>query len=97
MQIVQNKAIALSNSLGPRTRVTADILGELNLLNDETRVKQPRLNHVNKLFYDLRRTYPKENFFSFKRSASIYSTSSNCYSFLVRHFHGLDKSTFFYT
>ena len=66
MQIVQNKAITFSNSLGARTRITADILGELNMLNDETRVKEPGINHVHKLFYDLCRTYLKENGFPLK-------------------------------
>ena len=76
MQEVQNKVIRVSNTPGPRTRINVDILGELNMLNDESRVKQLRLNHVHKLFYDLRRTYLKENFFPLK-DVHQYSTTSN--------------------
>ena len=62
LQIAQNKVIRFTNFLGPRTRITADILSELNLLNVETRVKQLRLNHVDKIFYNLCPQYLKENF-----------------------------------
>ena len=71
LQIAQNKVIRFINSVGPRSRVTADTLGELNLLNVENRVKQLRLNHVHKIFYDLCPTYLKENCVPFKRCASI--------------------------
>ena len=43
IQIAQNKVIRFINFLGPRSRVTADTLGESNLLNVETLVKQLRL------------------------------------------------------
>ena len=46
--------------------VTADTLGETNLLNVETQVKQLRLNHVHKMFYDLCPTYLIENFVPLK-------------------------------
>ena len=46
----KNKGIRFINSLGPRSTVTADTLGESNLLNVETRVKQLRLNRVYKIF-----------------------------------------------
>ena len=45
IQIEQIKSL-YSSFLGPRPRVTADTLGESNLLNVETQVKQLRLNHV---------------------------------------------------
>ena len=70
IQIAQNKVIRFINSLRPRSRVTADTLGESNLLNVKTLVKQLGLNHVHKIFYDLCPTYLKENC-SFKRCASI--------------------------
>ena len=37
MQIAQNKVIRFINQLGPRTRITSDILMNLNLLNVKTR------------------------------------------------------------
>ena len=52
LQIAQNKVVRFIDSPGPRTRITADILAKLNLLNVETRVKQLRLNHVHKIFYN---------------------------------------------
>ena len=66
LQIAQNKVIRFINSQGPRSRVTADTLVELNLLNVETLVKQLRLNHVHKIFYELCPTYLKENFVPLK-------------------------------
>ena len=65
-KIAQNKVIRFINSLGPRSRVTADTLGETNLLNVETQVKQLSLNHVHKMFYDLYPAYLKENFVPLK-------------------------------
>ena len=37
LQIAQNNVIRFINQLGPRTRITSDILLNLNLLNVETR------------------------------------------------------------
>ena len=62
IQIAQNKVIRFINSLGSRSRVTADTFGELNLLYVKTRVKQLRLNHVHKIFYELCPTYLKDNY-----------------------------------
>ena len=66
IQIAQNKVIRFINSLGPRSRVTADTFGELNLLYEETRVKQLRLNHVHKIFYELCPTYLKDHYVPLK-------------------------------
>ena len=84
LQIAQNKVIRLINSLRPSSRVTADTLGESNLLNVETPVKQLRLNHVHKLFYDLCPTYLKEHFVPLK-DVHQYCTRSSHYNFLVPH------------
>ena len=62
LQIAQNKVIRFINQLGPRTRITSDILMNLNLLNVETRVKQLRLNRVHKIFYNLCPSYLQESF-----------------------------------
>ena len=75
--------------------VTAVTIGESNLLNVETRVKQLRLNHVYKIFYDLCPSHLKENFVPLK-DVHQYCTRSSRYSFLVPHCQNLDKSTFFY-
>ena len=60
LQISQNKVIRFINSLGPRTRITADILSELNLLNVETRVKQLRLNHIHGVFLQFVSIFKRE-------------------------------------
>ena len=95
LQSAQNKVIRFINSLGPRSRVTADTLGESNLLNVETRVKQLRLNHVHKIFYDLCPTYLNENVVPLK-DVHQYCTRSSLYNFLVSYCQNLDKSTFTY-
>ena len=66
---------------GPRSKVTADTLGESNLLNVETPIKHLRLNHVHNIFYDLFPTYLKENFVPLKVVHQYCSRSS----FLVPH------------
>ena len=88
IQIAQNKVIRFINFLGPRSRVTADTLGESNLLNVETLVKQLRLNHVHKVFYDLCPTYLKENFVPLK-DVHQYCSRSSHYNFLVPHCQNL--------
>ena len=84
LQIAQNKVIRFINSLGPRTRITADILSELNLLHVETRVKQLRLNNVQTFFYNLCPQYLKENFVPLN-DVHQYNTRGNRHNFLVPH------------
>ena len=97
LQIAQNKVhvVRFIDSLGPRTRITADILAELNLLNVETRVKQLRLNHVHKIFYNLCPTYLKENFVRLN-AVHLHDTRSSRYNFLVPHYRSVEHSTFYY-
>ena len=90
LQIVQNKVIRFINSLGPRTRITADILSELNLLNVETRVRQLRLNIVHNFLQ-----YLKENLFPLNY-VHQYNTRGSRYNFLVPHCRSVDSSTFYY-
>ena len=96
LQISQNKVIRFINQLGPRTRITSDILMNLNLLNVETRVKQLRLNHVHKIFYNLCPSYLQENFVPL-RDVHHYNTRSSGYNFLVPNCKGVEDSTFYYT
>ena len=84
LQIAQNKVVRFINSLGPRTRITADILAELNLLNVETWVKQLRLNYVHKIFYNLCPTHLKEDFVQLN-AVHLHDTRSSRYNFLVPH------------
>ena len=93
--IAQNKVVRFINPLGPRTRITADILAELNLLNVETLVKQLRLNHVHKIFYNLCPTYLKENFVRLN-AVHLHVTISSRYNFLVPHCRSVEHSTFYY-
>ena len=59
-----------------RLKVTAEIPGEFNSFNFETCVKQPRLYHVHKLFYELCLTYLK-NFVALK-GVHQYCTRQSC-------------------
>ena len=95
LQIAQKKVIRFINSLGHRSRVTADTLGESNLLNVETQVNKLRQNNVHKIFYDLCPTNLKENFFPLK-DVHQYCTRSSHYNALVPHCQNLDKSTVTY-
>ena len=95
LQIAQNKVLRFINSLGPRTRITADILSELNLLIVETRLKQLRLNHVHIFFYNLSPQYLKENFVPLN-DVHQYNTRGSRYNFLVPRCRSVDSSTFYY-
>ena len=68
----------------------------LNLLNVETRVKQLRLNHVHKIFYNLCPSYLQENFVPL-RDVHHHNTRSSGYNFLVPNCKGVEDSTFYYT
>ena len=89
LQIAQNKVIRFINQLGPRSRITSDILMNINLLNVETRVKQLRLNHVRKIFYNLFPLYLKD--------IHHHNTRSSGYNFFVPNCQGIESSTFYYT
>ena len=95
LQIAQNKVVRFINSLGPRTRITANILAELNFLNVETWVKQLRLNHVHKIFYNLCPTYLKENFVRLN-AVHLHDTRSSRYNFLVTYCRSVEHSSFYY-
>ena len=82
LQIAQNKIIRFINQLGHRTRITSDFLMNLKLLNVKTMVKQLKLNHVHKIFYNLCPSYLQENFVPL-RDVHHHNTRSSCYSFLV--------------
>ena len=93
LQIAQNQVIRFINQLRPRTSITSNILMNLNLLNVETRIKQLRLNHVHKIFYNLCPSYLQENFVPL-RDAHHHNT--RCYNFLVPNCKGVEDSTFYY-
>ena len=92
---LDSSIIRFINSLGPRSSVTADTLGEFNLLYVETQVMQLRLNHVHIFFYDLCPTYLKKTFVPLK-DVHQYCTRFSHFNFLVPHCQNLDKSTFTY-
>ena len=96
LQIAQNKVIRFINFLGPRTRITADIFADSNLLNVETRVKQLRLNHVHKIVYSLCPTYMKENFVPLSE-VHQHNTRSRGYNFSIPLCRSVDNTTFYHT
>ncbi len=62
LQIQQNKMIRFIIHLGPRTRITEEHVGELNILRTPGRVKQLRLNTAHKVCYNQAQTYRNANF-----------------------------------
>ena len=77
-EIASNKVIRVINSLGPRPSITSDILMELNTLNVGTNVKQLRLSHAHKIFYNLCPSYLKEIFVLLKDVYQYNTSFSEC-------------------
>ena len=86
--IAQKKVIRFINQLGSRTRITSDILMNLNRLSIETRVKQLGLNHVHKTFNNLCPLYLQENFVASK-DVYHHNIRSSGYNFLVPNCKGV--------
>ena len=62
LQIMQNKVIRFFLDLGPRSRITCDILESVNMLHTSDRVTQLRLNHVFNIFNGNAPTYLYQHF-----------------------------------
>ena len=95
LQIVQNKCIRYVKNMGPRTRVDHHVFDSLDILNVENRVRQLRLNHVHKIFYNKSPPYMKNNFTKV-RDCHQYFTRSSEFNFWVPPIKGQQKTTFYY-
>jgi hypothetical protein len=95
LQIAQNKVIRFIHGYNNRTSLKTSDFKSIGWLNVENRVKQLRLNHVHKIFYNKCPSYLQENF---TRSNQIHSYNSrfNKNSFHVPRVEGSASGTFFY-
>ena len=96
LQVAQNKVIRFINQLGPRERITNEILSELNLVNVDTRVTQVKLNHVHKIVNNKCPAYMKENFVNVK-DFHKYQTRFSEHNFIIPDCQGPKSHTFYYS
>ena len=96
LQVAQNKVVRFINHLGPRVRVTNEMLSELNLLNVDTRVKQLKMNHVHKIVNNKGPAYMKEHFLNVNEIHK-YQTRSNEHNFFISQCQGPKSQTFYYS
>ena len=89
---MQNKVIRFILDLGPRTRITCDILESVNMLYTSDRVTQLRLNHVFNIFNGYAPNYLYQHF---ERNEGITRGASNL-NFLVPRVGSQGTSNFYY-
>ena len=94
LQVAQNKVIRFINQLGPRERITNEMLSELNLVNVDTRVKQLSLNHIHKLINNKCPAYMKENFVNVK---DFHKYQNIIYYYTIPNCQGPKSHTFYYS
>ena len=92
LQIMQNKVIRFILDLGPRTRITCDILESVNMLHTSDRVTQLRLNHVFNIFNGNAPTYLNQHFV---RNDGITRAATNM-NYLVPRVGSQGSSNFYY-
>ena len=94
--MAKNKVIRFINQLGPRERITNEMLSELNLVNVDTRVKQLKLNHVHKIVNNKCPEYMKEKFVNVK-GFHKYQTRFSEHNFTNPDCKGQKCHTFYYS
>ena len=92
LQIMQNKVIRFILELGPRTRITCDILESVNMLHTSDRVTQLRLNHVFNIFNG---NAPCYLYHHFERNEGITRGATNM-NYLVPRVGSQGTSNFYY-
>jgi len=95
LQVFQNKSVRFIKDMGNRTSVNYNILNSIDFLNVENRVKQLRLNHVHKIYYNKSPYYMHSNFTKIK-DCHTYSTRSSEYNFFVPPVKGQQTLSFYY-
>ena len=94
LQAAQNKVIRFINQLGPRERITNEMLSELDLVNVDTRVKQMKLNHVHIIANNKCPAYMKENYVNVK-DFHKYQTRFSEHNFTIQDCQGPNSHTFY--
>ena len=95
LQVAQNKTVRFINNEGPRSSVGQPELASVGFLNVENRVKQLRLGHTHKIFYNRCPEYLKEHFIKVNEHHR-YNTRSSQFNFVVPKIRGVDCTSFFY-
>ena len=68
--------------MGPRSSIRKSELSSIGFLNVEDRVKQLRLNHAHKIYYNKCPSYMEENFRKVKEQHT-YNTRSSQNNFVI--------------
>ena len=95
LQIMQNKIIRFIKGLDYRHRVDYTVFDNVGFLNVSNRVRQMRLNHAHKIYYNKCPHYMRTNFVK-TRDIISYNTRHNEYNFYVPSVNGQSANTFYY-
>lgn len=95
LQIMQNKVIRFVKNYSPRVSITYQDYLDLNMFNVENRVKQLRLNHIHRVYYNKCPSYLKDNF-QRREDNMLYNTRSSRFNFVVPNVNNVSKQTFYY-
>ena len=96
LKVAQNKTVRFINNMGSRSSVGKPELASLDFLNIEDRVKQLRLGHAHKIFYNKCPDYLKQHFCKVSEQ-HVYNTRSSQFNFVVPKIRGVDSTSFFFT
>ena len=95
LPILQNKVIRFIKAYTPRTSISFQDYVDLNMLNVNNRVKQLRLGHIHRVYYNKCPSYLKNNF-ERREDRMQYNTRSSSFNFNVPNFNNVSKLTFYY-
>ena len=95
LQIMQNKVIRFIKGYTPRTSISFQDYVDLNMLNVNNRVKQLRLGHIHRVYYNKCPSYLKNNF-ERREDRMQYNTRSSSFNFNVPNVNNVSKQTFYY-
>ncbi|KAL4240342.1 hypothetical protein ACF0H5_001132 [Mactra antiquata] len=95
LQIMQNKVIRFIKGYTPRTSISFQDYVDLNMLNVNNRVKQMRLSHIHRVYYNKCPSYLKNNF-ERREDNMQYNTRSSSFNFNVPNVNNVSKQTFYY-
>ena len=95
LQVAQNKTVRFIKSMGPRASIKQAELSSLGFLNIKNRVKQLRLNHAHKIYYDKCPSYLK-NYFIKINEHHVHNTRSSQINYVTPKIKGIESTTFSY-
>lgn len=95
LQVMQNKIIRFIKGLDYRHRIDYPIFNNVRFLNVNNRVRQMRLNHAHKIFYNKCPHYMKTNFVK-TRDINTHNTRFSEFNFYIPAVNGHSANTFYY-